>query len=140
MSKKNYEYIRPNITYTDTLTKNEIISFLQDFEKVNDINNIPIGTYLSYIDVSNNKSSFRIGGTLVLNKEEYIVLAAGKTSFSVQKNNKIFFRRLSYVELKKEMEEKMEECRKIVNEKDEQIKRLIHYIKTLKSDKITCDS
>lgn len=132
--KKYGDYVRPNITYTDTLTKKEILDYLQDFEKVNNIEDIPHGTYLSYIDISNKDPTFRLGGTMILNKPEYIVLVSGRTSFSVQKADKIFFRRLNYTELKKELEKHILEYKNILQEKDLQIKKLLLYIKKLKSN------
>lgn len=134
--KKYGDYVRPNITYTDTLTKREILEMLQDFEKINNIDDVPMGVYISYIDTTDNKATFRIGGTLILRKEEYIVLASGRTNFSVQKTNKVFFRRLNYIELKKEMEKTILEYKKILTDKDQQIKQLILYIKKLKSKNI----
>lgn len=132
--KKIDDYVRPNITYTDTLSKDEIMELLQDFEKVDDIDNIKIGTYLSYIDTTDNKISFRIGGIILQNKPEYLVLASGRANFSVQKPNKIFFKRLNYIELRKEMDKSIIEYKKILEKKDQQIKELILYIKKIKSE------
>lgn len=132
ITNNNDTYIRPNITYTDTLTKDEIIDLLTDFEKVNNINNVKLGTYISYIDTKNNNYMYRFGGVMILNKEEYIVLSGGKTNFSVQKQDKIFFKRLNYRELKNEMIRKDNEYKKIIEKKDQQIKELIIYIKKLK--------
>jgi len=131
--KKYEEYERPNITYTDTLSKDEIMELLQDFEKVEDIDKIKLGTYISYIDHTDNKVSFRIGGMIIQNKPEYLVLMSGRTNFSVQKTNKIFFRRLNYIELKKEMEKNINEYKQIIEQKNQQIKELVLYIKKLKS-------
>ena len=131
--KKYEEYERPNITYTDTLSKDEIMELLQDFEKVEDIDKIKLGTYISYIDHTDNKVSFRIGGMIIQNKPEYLVLMSGITNFSVQKTNKIFFRRLNYIELKKEMEKNINEYKQIIEQKNQQIKELVLYIKKLKS-------
>jgi len=130
--KKYDDYIRPNITYTDTLTKKEIIDFLQDFEKITDLDYLPLGTYISYIDVNDKNIQFRIGGSVIMNKPDFMVLSGGKSGFSVQKKNKIFFKRLNYYELKTEMEKHIQEYKYIVNQKDRQIKELILYIKKLK--------
>ncbi len=132
-ANKISKYTRPNITYTDTLTKREILDFLQDFEKVDNINIVPIGTYVSYIDTSNDQIVFRIGGTILINKQDYLVLSGGKTNFSVQKNNKIFFRRLNYSEMKKELDNHILEYKNSIAQKNKQIKDLILYIKKLKS-------
>lgn len=127
------KYIRPNITYTDTLSKNEIMEFLQDFEQVDDIDKIKIGSYISYIDLDKN-NSFRLGGMVIQAKDDYFILASGRITFSVQKSNKIFFKRLNYTELKKEIEQDIKFYKNIINEKDKQIKNLVEYINFLKNN------
>lgn len=126
-------YERPKITYTDTLTKKEIMEYLQDFERVIDINGITIGSYISYIDIEGEYPIFRLGGTIIVNKPDYLVLNGGKASFSVQKKGKIFFRRLNHTELKGEFEEYIKKYIKIIKEKDQQINELYMYIHELKN-------
>ena len=125
-------YERPKITYTDTLSKREIIDYLQDFERVNDIDKISIGSYVSYLDISGEYPVFRLGGTIMVNKPEYLILNGGKISFSVQKKEKLFFRRLNHTELKKEMEGQVKKYVKLIEERDQYIEELRIYIEDLK--------
>lgn len=135
VTKKFKDYIRPNITYTDSLSKKEIMEYLQDFEKVTDIDNVPIGSFVSYIDTADNKVLFRLGGSIMVNKPEFLVLSSGRLTFSVQKENKIFFKRLNCSDIKKEMENYISEYRYIINQKNQTIKELAFQIKELKSKK-----
>lgn len=124
-------YERPKITYTDTLSKREILDYLQDFEKVNDIDKTTIGSYVSYLDISGEYPAFRLGGTIIVNKPEYLILNGGKISFSVQKKNKLFFRRLNHTELKKEMEGQVQKYIQLIHERDQRIKELNSYTEDL---------
>lgn len=124
-------YERPKITYTDTLSKREILDYLQDFEKVNDIDKTTIGSYVSYLDISGEYPAFRLGGTIMVNKPEYLILNGGKISFSVQKKNKLFFRRLNHTELKKEMEGQVQKYIQLIHERDQRIKELNSYTEDL---------
>jgi len=116
-------YERPRITYTDTLTKKEIIEYLQDFEKVVDIEKVKIGSYISYIDIGGEYPSFRLGGTIVVNKPEYLVLNGGRASFSVQKGEKIYFRRLNHTELRGEMQKTVDKYIKDIEKKEDDINK-----------------
>lgn len=127
------KYERPKITYTDTLSKREILDYLQDFERVDDIDKTTIGSYISYIDISGEYPIFRLGGTIMVNKPDYLVLNGGKASFSVQKKNKLFFRRLNHTELKKEMEVHVQKCIQLLHERDQRINELNLYIRDLKN-------
>ena len=48
-----------------------------------------------------------MGGFLTKIDKDYVVLSNGKLSWSVQKNNSIFFKKMSYNELKEELIEKI---------------------------------
>ena len=101
------KYKRPKYTKTDTLTKEEIKELLEDYEKVDDIGKVKIGSSIRYFDVADpDNKKFRYGGTLVnISCPNYVVLSAKGKSWSVQINDAIFFKRINVEELKKEYEE-----------------------------------
>lgn len=123
----NDNYIRPKITKTDMLTKEEIDDLLEDYVKVDDITKISIGSHLRYFDISNEKKpKFRYGGTLILTcAPKYVVLKNGK-SWSVQIDRTIFYRRLKIQEVRDEYEELLDKC-------EEKIKDLKYQRKELKN-------
>jgi len=100
-------YKRPKYTKTETLSKEEIKELLEDYEKVDDIGKVKIGSSMRYFDVSDkDNNKFRYGGTLVnISYPNYIVLSAKGKSWSVQISDAIFFKRINIEELKKEYEE-----------------------------------
>jgi hypothetical protein len=97
----NDEYQKPPITYTDSLSKEEIKNFLKDYEEISSdkISTVKKGTHLRYFSKNDDGTyKFRLGGNLIVNNTlpNYIVLSNKKKSWSVQTHNTIFF-----VEIKK---------------------------------------
>jgi putative NADH-flavin reductase len=105
--KKDYkfeDYERPMATKTDLLTPEEIKEKLEDYDKVEDIYKVPLGTHLRYftVDEKGNKL-FRMGGQLFRNNglPTYVMLNNGNTKpWSVQIENAIFYKKLSTDEIK----------------------------------------
>ena len=96
----NTEYKKPEITYTDKLSKNQIQELLADYEKINNIEElkkVPIGTHIRYFDIKNNEMKFRTGGILTVNTglPDYIILNSGHVSWSVQVKTSLLFRRIT---------------------------------------------
>jgi len=125
--KKN-GYSRPDITYTDQLSKEQIEKKLEDYKKVDDIMKVPLGVHLRYFSDVNGKLAFRMGGQLHKNTglPDYVILSNGKTQWSVQVKNTIFYRKMVLQEIKEEYE-------KIILEHKEKIKKLKDEIKLLKN-------
>jgi len=64
------EYERPLITHTEKLSKQQIQKLLEDYEQINNIDElskVPIGTHLRYFDKKDNEIKFRTGGILIVN-------------------------------------------------------------------------
>ena len=124
--KKN-NYNKPDLTYTEKLTKDEIANKLEDYTKVEDINKVPIGTHLRYFKEENGKQLFRMGGQLFKNDglPTYIILSNGTSTWSVQIEGSTFFKKMSINEIKQEYED-------IIVEKDNEIKKLLSLIKKYK--------
>lgn len=130
-SDKNY--IRPEITYQEKLTVEEISKKLEGYEKVENISEVPLNTHIRYFTIQDGKKIFRTGGFLH-NKnsaDTFVMLTNGKSTWSVQVNTSIFFRKLSHND---EIEALHEHYKKIIEEKDKKIEKLEKNIKSLKKN------
>jgi hypothetical protein len=128
---KDSDYKRPQLTYTDKLSKKEIESLLLDYEKVDDLSAVPSGTHIRYFEDKDGELKFRVGGTLTIKTglPDYCILTNNKVSWSVQAKKCIFFRRISIKDIKEEYEEKL-------LEKDKSINELTALVRKLKRDNI----
>lgn len=124
---KDSDYERPLLTYTDKLSKKEIESLLLDYEKVDNLKDVPIGTHIRYFENKDDELKFRTGGILTIKSglPKYCILKNGKLSWSVQIANTIFFRRITIKEVKEEYE-------KILVQKDNELNELRFLIRDLK--------
>ena len=125
--KKN-GYVRPEVTYTDQLSKEQIEKKLEDYKKVDDIMKVPLGVHLRYFSDVNGKLAFRMGGQLHKNTglPEYVILSNGTAQWSVQVKNTIFYRKMVLQEIKEEYE-------KIILEQKNKIKALKDELKLYKN-------
>ncbi len=102
------EYKKVGKSLQQTLSPDEIKEKLQEYSQITDINDAPLNSHIRYFTIDKNgKKQFRLGGFLTKVDNDYIVLSNGKLSWSVQKNNSIFFKKMSYEELKQELIEKI---------------------------------
>ena len=70
-SDKSYK--RPKKTMQEQLTAEEIAEKLQGYERVDDINEVPINTHLRYFTMEDDgKQVFRMGGFLQNKQRRYI--------------------------------------------------------------------
>jgi hypothetical protein len=131
-SIKNSNYVRPEITYTDKLSKKDIEGLLIDYERVNDLKDVQQGTYIRYFEDKDGVMKFRTGGILTIKTglPEYCILYNNKVSWSVQVKRCIFFRKITTQEIK-------EEYKLLLDEKDKKIAELQAYIKELIKNNIT---
>lgn len=81
------KYTRPEITYTDTIQSREKMKqLLEDYTRIENIDEIPLGTFIKYITFTNNKPRFCIGGRLYKKKQDYVMIKGrNHVIFSVQK-------------------------------------------------------
>jgi hypothetical protein len=124
ISDTNYD--RPELTYTDLLTKKDIEGLLLDYEKVDvdKLDKILIGTHIRYFENKDGELKFRVGGVLkVKGLPEYIILNNGKVGWSVQVRNCIFFKKIS-------IESVRNEYKQLLINKDVELDKLRSYIKT----------
>jgi hypothetical protein len=138
----NDKYKKPKVSYTELLTQDEIKEKLNDYTKVQTINDVMLGSHVRYISKdSEGIFQFRMGGTL-LNKKglpAYVVLGNGAKTWSVQVDQTIFFSKLTTEQLRAEYQILLDEKDEEIEEKDKQIKQLtlltkdlLKEIKTLK--------
>jgi hypothetical protein len=107
----NDNYKKEGKSIQQALSPNEIKEKLQEYVPLNTIDDTPLNSHIRYftIDKISGKKQFRLGGFLTKNENEneYVVLSNGKVSWSVQKNNSKFFKKMSYDDLKQELIEKI---------------------------------
>lgn len=102
-------YNKTKKSYQDNLSPDEIKQKLEEYSQVDDIDEVPLNSHLRYftINVKTGKKLFRLGGFLTKIDKEYVVLSNGTLSWSVQKKNNIFFRKMTFQELKEELIKKI---------------------------------
>lgn len=118
---KDDDYIRPKQTYTDRLDEDDIASKLVDYVKVDNIATVKLNTHLRYFVLEPDKKKgtverrFCMGGFLS-NKnfpDKYVILSNGKKTWSVQSATAVFYRKLTFEEIKEEYETELEESHTI---------------------------
>lgn len=131
-------YQRPDKTYQDTLSNQEIKEKLKEYKKVVDIRTVSIGTHIRYfsIDPKSKEKVFRLGGNLnkIDPEGKYVVLSNGAVTWSVQIPNAIFFQKMSEAEFKEELKKELKkEIMTEIQPPDNSIEELKKEIKNLKS-------
>ncbi len=118
---KDTNYKKVGKTFQESLSPNEIKEKLENYKRVDDIDNIALNTHIRYFtnDKKTGKKHFRLGGFLTKLDKDYIVLSNGKLSWSVQNNTSIYFAKTS-------------SNQNIVEKYDEKIQSLIEENKRLK--------
>jgi len=104
-------YTRPDVTFTDQLSKEQIQEKLEDYKKVDDMFKVPLGVHIRYFSNINGKMVFRMGGQLHNNTglPEYVILNSGKVQWSVQVKNTTFYRKMTLTEIKNEYQNIIED-------------------------------
>lgn len=128
-------YNKTKKSYQENLSPDEIKQKLEEYSQVDDIDEVPLNSHLRYftINVKTGKKQFRLGGFLTKIDKEYVVLSNGNLSWSVQKKNNIFFRKMTFQELKDELIKKIKkgyenEIKKIKDE-NKKLKETIKKVK-----------
>ena len=141
LDKDNYK--RPELTYTDKLSKAQIKELLVDYEKINNLHElekVPSGTHIRYFEMKNDELKFRTGGilTVVTGLPDYIILNNNKISWSVQVKQCIFFKRITIKQVRDEYNKLLYENdaiikgqQKLLTEQSSKIKELTKKIKEL---------
>jgi hypothetical protein len=109
---KSQGYKRPDQTYTDKLSNDEILEKLNGYKKVDDIYKVPLNTHLRYFSTGKDgKELFRLGGFLYRNNglPDYVMLTNNKSSWSVQIKGTKFFKKMAAKEIIDTYEDKLDE-------------------------------
>ncbi len=101
------EYKKIGKSIQQNLSPDEIKEKLKEYIPLDTIDETPLNSHIRYFSINNGKKQFRLGGFLTKIDTDYVVLSNGKLSWSVQKKNSIFFKKMSYDELKEELIEKI---------------------------------
>ena len=109
IARTNYQ--RPNQTYQENLTNQQIKEQLKDYKLCKDITMLSIGCHVRYFsfDPQTKKKLFRLGGSVNKIDPEYrfIILTNGTVSWSVQIANTTFWKKLTEQEYKEELKEEI---------------------------------
>ena len=136
----NDEYKRPKTTLQDKLSADEIQEKLEDYVEVEDISKVSLNTHLRYFSIitdpkkKTTKKAFRLGGFLT-NKneyEKYVILSNGKSSWSVNTKQSIFYRKMGIEEIKETYQDEIDELNEVVEKQKKEIKKLTKEISKLK--------
>lgn len=129
-------YIRPILTYTDKLSKEQVKELLVDYEQIKsleELKNINCGTHLRYFEFKDKELKFRTGGILTVSNgiPDYLILSSGKLSWSVQINKCIFFKRITIKQVREEYDKKIHSdaatingLQRLLKDADKKIKNL----------------
>jgi len=132
------KYVRPMLTYTDKLSKEQVKELLIDYEQIKSLEqlkNIPAGTHIRYFEYKDKELKFRTGGilTVVSGIPEYLILSSGKLSWSVQINKCIFFKRITIKQVREEFERKISSDAATISGLQSLLKNANKKIKNLKN-------
>mgnify|MGYP000104966287 CR=1 FL=1 len=109
----NNSYNRPDKTFQETLSNQDIKEKLKEYKKTSNIKLVSIGTHIRYFSINQktNDKIFRLGGTLnkVNDNFNYVILSNGSITWSVQISNAIFFQKMTDSELKEELKKNLKE-------------------------------
>jgi len=122
----NDNYVRPEKTYTDKLTKEQIKEQLEDYKRVEDISKVPTGVHVRYFSLVNGKKKYRSGGK-IMSKDglpNYILLTNNTQKWSVQAKDTVFFRQMTLKEIKKDFVDQLEEQDLVIKNQEKEINRL----------------
>jgi len=133
---------RPKRTFTDTLQNTTAMkNRLKNFVRVNNIDDVYLGTFVRYVTWKNEKQYFCLGGFLKEKHKNYVKLANDTFHWSVSKKhfndkkemifNTVFFRSLTMSERqereKMRQQKKQEELKKRNSELRHEMKKNIHF-------------
>jgi hypothetical protein len=135
---KTTGYNRPDKTYQDNMSNQDIKEKLKDYKKVEDIRTVSIGTHLRYFTINQKtkEKAFRLGGNLnkIDSEGKYVILSNGTVSWSVQIPNAIFFQKMTENEFKEELKKELKkEIMTEIHSPDENVEALKKEIKVLKA-------
>lgn len=125
-------YKRPNKTFQDNLSQEDIIKYLKDYAPVKNVYDLPINTHIRYFVTKNGKKDFRMGG--YISKMDpikgYIMLTNGKINWSVQVKDSEIFYKLEIDDIRNEYEEKIKKYKRKIRKLEETLQEIIKKLKS----------
>ena len=94
------------------LSPEEIKEKLEEYKRVENVETLALNAHLRYFNTDKNgNKNFRLGGFLTkIDKDKgYMILSNGNVSWSVQIKDSIFFQKMNFKDLKKELTRNIEE-------------------------------
>jgi hypothetical protein len=130
IKKSEDDYVRPDKTYTELLTEEEIKAKLADYVKVDSMEFIRKGTHVRYYSPTKDdptKLKFCVGGFIKSKHDDYIVFSQnmfgkGKT-WSVQKKGAIFYKKMTQIEILQKRVDQLEAENAALKAKVERMKK-----------------
>ena len=108
---RDTNYKKNGKSYQEKLSPSEIKKKLEEYSQVEDIRKVSIGTHMRYFTFNpkTGEKQFRLGGFLskIDPEMKYVILQNGSFSWSVQLSGTVFFKKMSFSELKDELKEKI---------------------------------
>ena len=109
-------------TVQENMSPDEIKKKLEEYKLSEDVDSLQSGIMVRYFNINptTGKKQFRLGGKVIKNETEYMVLESGnKVRWSVQKKNTIFYQKMTFAELKEEL------IKKISKKYEKEIKKTV---------------
>lgn len=127
-------YKRPNKTFQDNLSSDDIKKYLKDYAAVKDVYQLPLNTHLRYFTIKNGKKSFRMGGYLskIDQIKGYVMLTNGKVNWSVQVKDSDFFQKLEIDDIRDEYERKIKKYKKRIKKLEATLEEITKKLKLRK--------
>ena len=134
---RDSQYNKSKKSYQQSLSPDEIMKKLDEYRQIEDINKVSLNTHIRYFTINpkNDTKEFRLGGFLTKIDKEYVILSNGKLSWSVQMKNSIFFEKMTFADLKEELEKKIyKNFEKDMNELIDENRKLKDTLKQVKKE------
>ena len=113
---RDTSYNRPKKLINKNFHLKKLKKKLLEYQQVDDITKVPLNTHVRYFSFNSKtgKKQFRLGGFLTRKEPDdpYVILSNGKSSWSVQKNSSIFFKKMSIKDLRLEYEDTIKKLTK----------------------------
>ena len=136
---RDTSYTRPKKTYQEKLSPKEIKEKLLEYVQVDDITTVPLNTHIRYFTFNKKTGErlFRLGGFLTRKEpsDPYVILSNGTSSWSVQKGNSVFFKKMTIKDLRNEYEDEIKRLTKENKKLKETLSKVESKIKENKSSK-----
>lgn len=133
----NDNYVKPDITATDLLSKEQIISRLKNYEQViPTIKNLPVSSRIQYFEILDTDNfRYKPGGTVIVNKyPKYLVLTNGRKNWSVQIKSHVIFKQKDVSDIENNYETIIRHKNNEIRQLNKKNKDLLKKIKILEKE------